>query len=362
MTMAAGEQSDDSRPRPERAKRLLALVWPTRPRANAAMMAVAFRGLPVLAALGAGLLSLPAYAQSYPARTVRIIVPFTAGGPTDILGRLIAQKLHEAFGQQFIVDNRGGGGGTIGAQLAARAAPDGYTLYIGGITTLAMAPHTHKNLPYDPFKDFAPISRLTEQPLMLMVHPSLPARTVKDFIALARARPGQLDYASSGLGGTGHLAGELFKSITGTKMVHIPYKGASPALTDLTAGQVQVMFGTLLAAVPLTRNGKLRPLAVTGQQRALALPQVPTFAEAGLPNFDAISWNCMVAPAGTPADIVARLNSELVRIVRDPALLERLAGDGVTGTGSTPQELAAYLKSESTKWSKVVRDAGIQLN
>jgi tripartite-type tricarboxylate transporter receptor subunit TctC len=307
-------------------------------------------------------LATTAHGQQYPTRTVRIIVPFSAGGPTDILARLLAQRMHDAFGQQFVIDNRGGGGGTIGAQLAARSAPDGYTLYIGGITTLAMAPHTHKNLPYDPFKDFAPITRLTEQPLMLMVHPALPVQSVKEFIALARAKPGQLDYASSGLGGTGHLAGELFKSVTATDMVHIPYKGASPALTDLTAGQVQVMFGTLLAAVPLIKNGKLRPLAVTGKQRAAALPQVPTFAEAGLSNYDALSWNCMVAPAGTSADIIARLNTELVRIVRDPALLERLAGDGVTGTGSTPQELAAYLKVESAKWSKVVRDAGIKLN
>jgi tripartite-type tricarboxylate transporter receptor subunit TctC len=326
-------------------------------------MYVALR-LPLVAAITLAALALctPAHAQQYPTRTVRIIVPFAAGGPTDILARLLAQRLHDALGQQFIIDNRGGGGGTIGAQLAARSAPDGYTLYIGGITTLAMAPHTHKNLPYDPFKDFAPIARLTEQPLMLMVHPSLPVHALKDFIALARAKPGQLDYASSGLGGTGHLAGELFKAVTGTNMVHIPYKGASPALTDLTAGQVQVMFGTLLAAVPLVKNGKLRPLAVTGKVRAAALPQVPTFAEAGLSNYDALSWNCMVAPTGTSADVIARLNTELVRIVRDPALLERLAGDGVTGTGSTPQELAAYLKAESAKWSKVVRDAGIKLN
>lgn len=303
-----------------------------------------------------------ALAQPYPARPVRIVVPFTAGGPTDILARLLAQRLHEAMGQQFIVDNRGGGGGTIGAQLAARAAPDGYTLYMGGITSLSMAPHVHKNLPYDPFKDFAPITKLTAQPIMLIVHPALPVRSVKDFIALARARPGQMDYATSGLGGTGHLAGELFKTVTGTNMVHIPYKGAAPALIDLTAGQVHVMFGTLLAAVPLARNGKLRPLAVTGQQRASAVPDVPTFREAGLPNFDAISWNCMMAPAGTPADVVARLNAELVKIVKDPQVLERLSGDGVVGTGSTPQELAAYIKSESAKWGKVARDAGIKFN
>jgi tripartite-type tricarboxylate transporter receptor subunit TctC len=272
----------------------------------------------------------------------------------------VGQRLSEATGQQFLVDNRGGT--HIGAQLAARAAPDGYTLFLTGIATLAIAPHMHKSLPYDPIKDYAPISKLTVQPLMLMVHPALPVRSVKDFIALARARPGQLDYASSGLAGTGHLAGELFKSLTQTRMEHIPYKGAAPALTDLAAGQVQVMFGTMLAAVPLMKNGRLRALAVTGDKRAAAIPDIPTFAEAGLANFDAVSWNCMVAPAATPPPIIQRLNAELVRIVRDPTALERLAADGVTGTGSTPQETAAYIQSESVKWGRVLRDAGIKPN
>ncbi len=318
-----------------------------------------------LAALLAALLPLAgglAHAQQYPARAVRIIVPFTAGGPTDIVARLLAQRLSESMGQQFIVDNRAGGGGTIGAQAAARSAPDGHTLYLGGITSLAMAPHTHGKLPYDPFKDFAPITTLTIQPVMLMVHPVLPARSVKEFIALAKAKPGALDYASSGIGGSGHLAGELFKAVAGIRMEHVPYKSAAPALTDLVAGQVQVMFGTLLAAVPHIRNEKLRGVALTGPKRVEALPQVPTFRESGVANFDASSWNCMMAPAGTPEPIITRLNAELVRIVRDPAVLERLKGDGVTGTGSTPQELAAYLKSESAKWGKVARDVGIKLN
>ncbi|MPZ43535.1 MAG: tripartite tricarboxylate transporter substrate binding protein [Betaproteobacteria bacterium] len=302
------------------------------------------------------------HAQHYPSRSVRIIVPFSAGGPTDILARLLAQRLTESMGQQFIVDNRAGGGGTIGAQAAARSAPDGYTLYIGGITSLAMAPHTHSKLPYDPFKDFVPITKLTQQPVMLMVHPVLPARSVKEFVALAKAKPGALDYASSGIGGSGHLAGELFKSVAGINMVHVPYKSAAPALTDLVAGQVQVMFGTLLASVPHIRNEKVRGVALTGPRRVEALPQVPTFLESGISNFDASSWNCMMAPAGTPQPVVARLNSELVRIVRDPAVLQRLKGDGVTGTGSTPQELAEYLESESAKWGKVARDVGIKVN
>jgi tripartite-type tricarboxylate transporter receptor subunit TctC len=299
-----------------------------------------------------------AAAQQYPTRPVRVIVPFTASGPTDILARLIGQRLYEAMGQQFIIDNRGGT--HVGAQLAARAVPDGYTLFLTGIATLSIAPHMHKSLPYDPVKDYAPIARLTIQPLMLMVHPALPARTVKEFIALARSRPGQLSYASSGLAGTGHLAGELFKSLTRTSMEHIPYKGAAPALTELTAGQVQVMFGTMLAAVPLVKSGKLRALGVTGDKRALPVPEVPTFAEAGLPNFDAVSWTTMLAPSGTPLEIIQRLNMELVKIVSDASVLQRLSGDGVVGTPSTPQQAAAYIKSETAKWGKVLRDAGFQ--
>ncbi len=299
-----------------------------------------------------------AYAQTYPIRPVRIIVPFSASGPTDIVARLVGQRLHDVMGQQFIIDNRGGT--HVGAQLAARAAPDGYTLFLTGIAGLSIAPHMHKNLPYDPVRDYVPISKLTVQPLMLMVHPSLPARTVKDFIALARSRPGQLDYASSGLAGTGHLAGELFKSLTKTSMEHIPSKGAAPALTDLVAGQVQVMFGTVLAAVPFLKSGKLRALAVTSDKRVAAVSDVLTFTEAALPNFDAASWNCMLAPAGTSSEIINRLNAELVRIVRDPAVLARLAGDGVSGTGSTPEEAAAYIRAETAKWGKVLRDAGIK--
>ena len=316
--------------------------------------------------LGLGLATVnfapSALGQEYPVRPVKIIISFTAGGPTDIVARLLAHRMSEATGQQFLVDNRPGGGGTIGANLAARSAPDGYTLYVGGITSMSMAPHVHRKLPYDPFKDFATITKLTIQPLMLMVHPSLPVRSVQDFIKLAHARPGQLDYASSGLGGTGHLAGELFKTVTGTQMTHIPYKSAGPALTDLTAGQVQVMFGTMLAAVPLIKNGPIRPIAVTSDKRTVALPEVPTFMESGLRNFEAVSWNCMVAPAGTPEPVIQRLNTELVKIVNDPTVLQRLTADGVVGAGSTPQQLAAYIKSESEKWGKVIRDAGVKPN
>lgn len=301
--------------------------------------------------------SAGAQAQQYPTKPVKVIVPFTAGGPTDIVARLIGQRLTDALGQQFLIDNRPGT--NVGVQLAARAPADGYTLFLSGVATLAITPHVQKRVPFEPFKDFVMISLLTVQPVMLMIHPALPVRSVKEFIALAKARPGQLDYASSGIGGSGHLAGELFQTLTQTRMEHIPYKGAAPALTDLTAGQVQVMFGTLLAAVPLVKGGRVRPLAVTGQTRAIPLPDVPTFIEVGMPTYDAVSWNAMLAPTGTPPEAVNRLNAALVKIVRDPSVLERLSGDGVVGTGSTPQEAMAYLKSEYTKWGKVVQAAGI---
>jgi len=318
------------------------------------------RGLAVaIASLGC---AHAAFAQQYPTRPVRIVISFTAGGPTDTVARLVAQRLTEAMGAQFIVDNRPGGGGTIGPMIAARAAADGYTLFLGGITSLSMAPHMNKKLPYDPFKDFTPISKLTIQPLLLTVHPSLPVKTVKDLIALARARPGQLDYASSGRGGTGHLTGELFKQATKTDIVHIPYKSAGPALTDLAAGQVQMMFGTLLSTVPLIRNNRLRPIAVTGRQRSVALPEVPTFDESGLPKFESVSWNSLVAPAGTPNEIIVRLNREVVKMLSDKSLLARLSGDGVVAVSSSPEELGAYIKSESEKWGKVIRDAGIEPN
>ncbi|MGE5527024.1 MAG: Bug family tripartite tricarboxylate transporter substrate binding protein, partial [Rhodospirillaceae bacterium] len=253
-------------------------------------------------------------APAYPTRPVKMIMPFPAGGPTDILGRLLAQRLVESWGQNVIIDNRAGGGGQIGAVLAAKAPPDGYTLFLGGITTLAIAPFVQKSIQYDPLRDFQAVTQTTISPLMLMTHPSLPAKTVKDFIALAKARPGQINYASSGPGGSGHLAGELFKSTTKTNLVHVPYRGAPPALNDLVAGQVQVMFGTMLAAVPHVRSGKVRAIAVTGPKRSIAVPDVPTFAEAGLPSYDASSWNGILVPTGTPAPIIARLNAELVKI------------------------------------------------
>jgi len=320
-----------------------------------------------LALLAAAMLStLPAaHAQqtgAYPTRPIKMVMPFPAGGPTDILGRLIGQKLGEAWGQNVVIDNRPGGAGMIGAVVAAKSPPDGYTLFLGGITTLAIAPYLQKNMQYDPLRDFVPVTQTTISPLMLMTHPTLPAKTLKEFLALAKARPGDINYASSGPGGSGHLAGELFKSVTKTNLVHVPYRGAPPALNDLVAGQVQVMFGTMLAAVPHVRNGKVRALAVTGPRRSVAVPDVPTFAEAGLPGYDASSWNGILVPAGTPAAIVARLNGELVKILHTPNVLDRLAADGPIPIGNSPEEFTAHIKAEQAKWSKVVREAHVRID
>ncbi len=300
--------------------------------------------------------------QNYPNRVVRMVMPFPPGGPTDILGRLLAARLTDAMGHNVLVDNRPGGGGAIGGSLAAKAPADGYTLFLGGITTLATGPFLHKNLPFDPLKDFQTVTQATLQPLLLMIHPSLPVKNVKEFIALAKKRKGEINYATSGPAGSGHLAGELFNYITQAGVVHIPYKGAPPALQDLAAGQVQSMFGTMLAAVPVVRNGRVRAIAVTGPKRSIALPEVVTFAEAGLPQYEASSWNGILVPAGTPRPIVDRLHTELVKILRDPKVLERLINDGPLAIGNTPEEFTAFIKSEQDKWSKVIRAANIRID
>jgi tripartite-type tricarboxylate transporter receptor subunit TctC len=299
---------------------------------------------------------------AYPSKPIKMVMPFPAGGPTDILGRLLGQKLTESWGQNVVIDNRPGGGGMIGGSVAAKSPADGYTLFLGGITTLVIAPFVQKNMPYDPIRDFQPVTQTTISPLMLMVHPSLPVKTVKEFTALAKARPGEINYASSGPGGSGHLAGELFKMVTKTNLVHVPYRGAPPALTDLISGQVQVMFGTMLAAVPQVRSGKIRAVAVTGPRRSVAVPDVPTFAEAGLPGYDASSWNGILVPTGTPRAIVERLNGELVKILRTSNVLDRLVNDGPIPVGNTPEEFAAFIKAEQSKWGKVIREANVRID
>lgn len=312
--------------------------------------------------LAATLLVAPVIAQSYPNKPLKMILPFPAGGPTDIVARAMGLGLTEALGHNVVIDNRPGGGGIIGATLAAKAPADGYTLLLGGITTFGVAPSVHKNLAFDPVKDFLPVTMATRQPILLMTHPSLPAKSLHEFIALAKARPGEINYASSGPGGSGHMAGELFKLITGVSLVHIPYKGAPPALNELIAGQVQVMFGTILAAAPHVRSGRVRALAITGAQRTKALPDVMTFAQAGLPSYDASSWNGVLVPAGTPRAIVDRLNTEIVRILKSPSMLERLAQDGADPAPTTPEEFAAFMKAEISKWAKVVQAANIRID
>ena len=307
-------------------------------------------------------LTAAAWGQAYPNKPLKMILPFPAGGPTDIVARAMGQGLGEALGQNVVIDNRPGGGGMIGATLAARSPADGYTLLLGGITTFGVAPSIHKNPPYDSVKDFQPVTLATRQPIMLMMHPSLPAKSVKEFIALSKARPGEINYASSGPGGSGHMAGELFKLVTGVNLVHIPYKGAPPALNELIAGQVQVMFGTILASAPHIRSGRVRALAITGPQRSAALAEVMTFAEAGLPSYDASSWNGILVPAGTPRAIVERLNTEIVRILKSPQVQERLAQDGALPWPTTPDEFAAFIKSEIAKWAKVVQAANIRID
>jgi tripartite-type tricarboxylate transporter receptor subunit TctC len=302
-----------------------------------------------------------ATAQQYPVKPVRLVMPFPAGGPTDILGRLIGQRLTEAWGQNVVIDNRPGGAGMIGAVAAVKSPPDGYTLFLGGVTTLSIAPFVHKDLPYDPLRDFIPITQATIQPIMLMAHPSLPARTVKEYVALARAKPGQINYATSGQGGSGHLAGELFRSHARINIIHVPYRGAPPALTDLMAGQVQSLFGTMLASVPSIRIGKIRGIAITGPQRSGAVPDVPTFAEAGYPDYEASSWNGILVPAGTPAAIVAKLNADIVKVLKTPNVFDRLAADGSIAIGNSAQEFAAFIKSEQVKWGKVVREANVRI-
>ncbi len=311
-----------------------------------------------LAATLAVLAPHPAAADAYPAKPIRLVVAFPPGGGTDIIARSIAHKLAERFAQQVVVDNRPGAGGNIGTDIVAKSAPDGYTILMGSAGPLAINASLFAKMPFDPIKDLAPVTLAASTPNVLVVHPSLPARTVKELIALARAKPGEINFASSGHGTPAHLAGELFNSMAGVKLVHIPYKGAAPALADLLGGQVQIMFSTMPPALPHVKDGKLRALAVTSRKRSPATPELPTMDEAALPGFEAITWHGVVVPAGTPAAIIARLNREIVAILHLPEVVERLSGQGAEALGSTPEEFAAYIKSESAKWAKVVRESG----
>ena len=295
-------------------------------------------------------------AGDYPQKPLRIIVGYPAGGPTDVIARTLAQKLSLAFGQQVIVDNRPGASGMIGAELAVKAPPDGYTLLTVPIT-YAVTPSVYPKMPYDAEKDLAPVALVAAAPFILVVHPTLPVKTVKDLIALAKSRPGQINFASASNGGMPHLAGELFNSMAGVKLTHIPYKGAAPATVDLLAGQVSLMFNNMLSAMPQVKTGKLRAIAVTSAKRSAAVPDLPTVAET-IPGYEASGWYGAFAPAATPREIIARLNVEMNKLMRLPDVAQRLAGDGVEAISMTPAEFGAYLHNEIVKWGKVVKSSG----
>jgi len=301
-----------------------------------------------------------AHAQNYPNKTIRMIVPFPAGGATDIVARLVAQKLGDAMGQQVIVDNRGGAAGTIGSDLAAKSPPDGYTILIGTSSTHAIAQSLYAKLPYDSVRDFAPVIGIATATIVLSMHPSVPAKTVKELIALAKSKPDALSFASSGSGGVSHLVGEMFKAQAGVQMLHIPYKGDAPALADLVGGQVSLEFGTALSFLPYIQSSRLKALAVTSLKRSLVMPDVPTVAESGLKGFEAVAWNGLTAPAKTPREIIMKINADVIKIVNSPELKERLKADGSDPVGNSPEQYAAFLRNEIAKWAKVIKFANVK--
>lgn len=301
-------------------------------------------------------LAHPVFAQVYPSKPIRFIVGFAPGGPNDIIARIVSQKLSERVGVPVPVDNRPGADSMIGTQLAARSAPDGYTISMISAST-AIHPHVYTNVPYDVAKDFSPVTVLASGAFVVVVNPALPAKSVKDLIALAKAKPGQLNFASSGLGGTLHLAGELFKSLAHVSMNHIPYKGGAPAITDVVTGQVELMFSPIAIAMPHVKAGKLRPLAVTSAKRWPALPQLPTVAESGLQGYEATGWYGVVAPARTPAPVVTRLNQEIVAVLALPEVRQQFASFDLEPIGNSPEQMASHIKAELTKWARVVKQA-----
>jgi tripartite-type tricarboxylate transporter receptor subunit TctC len=297
----------------------------------------------------------------YPAKPIHLIVPFPPGGGNDTVARAIAQQVGPDLGQPVVIDNRPGAGGSVGAELAAKAPPDGYTLFLAGVGSHVVNPNLHARLPYDPVRDFTPITLLATAPSVLVVNPAVPARTVAELTAYARAHPGKLNYASNGNGSAAQLAAAMYESMANVRMVHVPYKGIAPALTDLLSGEVQLMFGTVVALVPHIQAGKLRALAVTSRSRSALLPDVPTLAESGVAEYEAGSWYGVMAPAGTPREIVERLHDAIVKALRQPEVAKRLAAEGAMVIGSTPEAFGAHLKAELARVGKVVRAAGIRI-
>lgn len=305
-------------------------------------------------------LSPPALAQAYPVKPVRLLVGSSPGGGGDVLARSVIQRLNDALGQPVIIDNRGGAGGAIACEIVARAAPDGYTLLIASVGMLAINPALYPKLSYQPLRDFMPITLIAETPYALVVHPSLPASNVKALVALAKSRPGQLNFASGGAGTGNHFSGELLKLAAGLDITHVPFKGTGPALAEVMSGRVHVMFANLIAAMPQVKAGRLRLLAVTGDKRSVTAPEVATVAESGYPGFQTTTWHGLLAPAGTPRAIVSALSANMVKIIRQPDVAERLVNQGTEPIASTPDAFAAHIKTETVKWAQVVRQAGIK--
>ena len=303
-----------------------------------------------------------AFGQAYPGKPIHLIVAFPPGGTTDVVARLIGQKLSESWGQPVVVDNRPGASGIIGTEIAAKAQPDGYTLLMGYITTHSINPSLYGNLPYDPVKDFAPVSWIAAAPLLVMVHPSVPVKSVKELIALAKSKPGQLSYASGGNGSPPHLAGELFKTMAGVDIAHVPYKGSAPAMVDVLGGHVPVYFDGIVTTLSQVKAGKLRALGVTSAKRSPSAPEIPTVAESGLPGFEVISWWGMVVQSAVPKEIVSKLSAEIVKIVQMPDVKERLAAQGAIPIGSTPEQFASHIKAETAKWGKVIKECNVKVD
>jgi tripartite-type tricarboxylate transporter receptor subunit TctC len=328
------------------------------------MTVTMLRTLAALAGIAAlaGAAPVAAQAPAYPTKPIRLVVPFPPGGATDILARAVAQKLAETWGQSVVVDNRPGAGGNIGSELVARAAPDGYTLEMGTVGTHAINSSLYAKMPYDHVKDFAPVILVAAVPNVLVVNPAVPANSVQELIAYAKANPGKLNFASSGNGTSIHLSGELFKVMAGVQMTHVPYKGSAPALQDLLGGQVQLMFDNLPPSLPQIKAGKLRALGVTTAARSPALPDVPTIAESGLPGFESSSWFGVLAPAGTSLAIIAKLNAEIGRWLASPEAKEKLVAIGANGAGGTPEDFAKHIAAETAKWAKVVKESGAKVD
>jgi tripartite-type tricarboxylate transporter receptor subunit TctC len=302
--------------------------------------------------------SEPATAQTYPTKPIRFVVPFAPGGSTDTLARVLAVKLSDSLGQQVVVDNRAGANGNIGMEIVAKAPPDGHTIVLGYIANVAIAPSLYEKLPFDPVKDYEPVTLIATSPNVLVAHPSVAAKNLKELIALAKAQPGKLNYASASIASVGHLTGELLNELAGIKMTHVAYKGSGQAVTDLLGGHIQLMFSGFSSTLPHIRSGKLRALAQTGEKRSAALPDVPTIAESGFPKFEATAWYGVHAPAKTPKPIVNRLNAEIVKALKLPDVTERLGGLGFEIAASTPEAYGKYIRSEITKWAKVVKVSG----